>query len=44
MPTKNYLILCAVVSIGVVLSLLYIPGFSDIVEQVMLGFLATTAS
>ncbi len=43
MTTKNYLILCAVLSAGLSLSLLYIPSFSLFVEQVMLLFLSTNA-
>ncbi len=43
MKTKNYLILCAATTVVVVLGLLYVPGVSDTVEQVLLAFLATTA-
>ena len=43
MTTKNYLILCGAVSVAWLLGLLFVPGFSDLVEQVMLGFLASTA-
>lgn len=43
MKTKNYLILCATVTVAVVLGVLYVPGLSDTIEQVMLAFLATTA-
>ena len=42
--TKNYLILCAAITVVVVLGLLYVPGVSDTVEQVMLVFLSITAS
>lgn len=43
MKTKNYLILCAAITVVLVLSLLYIPAFSNSVEQVMLGFLSANA-
>ena len=43
MTMKNYLILCAVVTAVVALSLLYVPGLSDTVEQYMLMFLSTNA-
>ena len=41
MKTKNYLILCAAITVVLVLSLLLVPQVSDTAEQVMLGFLAT---
>jgi|TARA_Y100000310_G_C20700289_1_gene829081 hypothetical protein len=41
--TKNYLILCAAITVVLVIGLLYAPGVSDVVEQVMLGFLSTYA-
>ncbi len=43
MKTKNYLILCAGITASLVLCLLYLPGFGDTVEQLMLGFLAANA-
>ena len=43
MTTKTYLTLCCVVPVVWVFCLLFIPGFSDGVEQVMLVFLSTTA-
>lgn len=43
MKTKNYLGLCAAVAVAVVLSVLYVPGLSDTVEQVLLAFLASNA-
>ena len=43
MTVKTYLTLCCVVPVAWMLGLLFIPGFSDVVEQVMLGFLASTA-
>lgn len=44
MTTKNYLILCGAVSAAWLLGLLFVPAFSDVVEQVMLLFLSRTAS
>ena len=41
MKTKNYLIMSAAITVVLVISLLAVPQFSDVVEQVMLGFLAT---
>ena len=41
--TNNYLILCAAITVVVVISLLYVPSVSDTVEQLMLGFLSTFA-
>ena len=44
MKTKNYLILCAVIVVvwsGILMSG---PAVSDIVEQVMIGFLSTYAT
>ncbi len=43
MKTKNYLILCAAITVVLVVSLLYIPAVSDTVEQLMLVFLSTNA-
>ncbi len=43
MTMKNYLILCAAITATVVLSVLYIPGLSDAIEQALLIFLATNA-
>ena len=43
MKTKNYLALCAAVTVAVVLSVLYVPGLSDTIEQVLLVFLSTNA-
>jgi len=40
---KNYLLLCAAITIVVVVGVLYIPGLSDTIEQVLLAFLATNA-
>ena len=44
MTMKTYLTLCCVVPVVWVLGLLFISGFSDVVEQVMLGLLVATAS
>ncbi|MFT4797335.1 MAG: hypothetical protein ACJAYE_001823 [Candidatus Azotimanducaceae bacterium] len=44
MKTKNYLILCAVIAVvwsGILMS---VPAVSDVVEQVMIGFLSTYAT
>ena len=43
MTMKNYSILCAGITVTVVLGVLYIPGLSDAIEQVLLVFLATNA-
>ncbi len=43
MQTRNYLFLCGAVTLAVVVSLLFIPGLSDRVEQIMLLFLSTNA-
>lgn len=43
MTTKNYLLLCLVITVALSLSLLFIPQFSDMVEQLMLLFLSTNA-
>ena len=43
MKTKNYLILCAGITTVLVLSLLFVPAFSNAVEQVTLLFLSTNA-
>lgn len=43
MTTKNYLYICASIVVVLPLALLLIPGFSDIVEQLMLLFLSTNA-
>ncbi|MFT5210317.1 MAG: hypothetical protein ACI9CE_002042 [Flavobacterium sp.] len=43
MKTKTYLILCTGITVVLFVSLLYIPAFSDAVEQVVLAFLATNA-
>ncbi len=43
MSLKNYLLLCAGLSFALVLALLFVPGFSDAVEGLMLLFLSTNA-
>ncbi len=43
MKTKNYLILCVVITVVLSASLLYVPAFSNSVEQAMLLFLSTNA-
>ena len=43
MTTKNYLILCAAVTVIWVPALLFVPVVSDTVEQLMLLFLSTNA-
>ncbi len=41
--TKNYLILCAAITVVLVISLIYVPSVSNTVEQLMLFFLSTFA-
>ena len=43
MSAKTYLITCGAVSILWLIALLAIPGFSELVEQLMLLFLSTNA-
>ena len=43
MKTKNYLILCAVITLVWVPVLLFVPAVSETVEQLMLLFLSTNA-
>ena len=43
MSNKNYLILCGAVTVVLVLGLLFVPPFSDLVEQLLLLFLSTNA-
>ncbi len=43
MKTKSYFALCAVVTVTVILSVLYVPGLSDTIEQALLVFLSTNA-
>jgi hypothetical protein len=40
---RNYLILCAAITVLLVVSLLSAPAFSDAVERILLAFLATSA-
>ena len=43
MKTKNYFILCVAITVILVIGLLYVPGVSDALEWLMLGFLSTFA-
>jgi len=43
METKNYIKLCAVITVALVVSLLYIPAVSDTVEGIVLLYLSTSA-
>ena len=43
MTAKNYLILCAAVTLITAASILLIPGLSDNIESRMLTFLVTNA-
>jgi len=43
MKTRNYLMLCGGITVVLILALLYVPPFSDAVEQLMLAFLSTNA-
>ena len=43
MKTNNYLRLCAVITVVLIVSLLYIPAVSDTVEGVVLLYLSTSA-
>jgi len=43
MKTQNYLRLCAVITVVLVVSLLYIPAVSNLVEGVVLLYLSTSA-
>jgi|TARA_B100000959_G_scaffold273696_1_gene324534 hypothetical protein len=43
MTTKTYLTVCGVVSVVWIIGLLAIPGFSDLIEQLLLLFLSTNA-
>lgn len=43
MTTRNYLILCASITVVLVVGLLYVPGASETVERYMLLFLSTNA-
>lgn len=43
MTTTNYLYLCLAIIVIWPLALLYVPGFSDLVESLMLLFLSQTA-
>ena len=43
MRSKNYLILCLVVSVVVTLTILYVPGVAETIEGRLLSFLSTNA-
>jgi hypothetical protein len=43
MTTKNYLMLCGVVAVAVVLAVLYVPGVAETIEQQLLTFLSSNA-
>lgn len=43
MSTKNYLILCLIITLVWVPLLLFVPAVSDNVERLMLWFLSTNA-
>jgi hypothetical protein len=43
MNTKNYLIVCVVVTLVVSLTILYVPGVAASIESNLLSFLATNA-
>lgn len=40
MPMRNYLILCAVVTVVTVISILFVPGLADTIESRLLAFLS----
>ncbi len=44
MAMRNYLILCAAVTVLTCLAVLFIPGLSEAIETALLGFLASNAS
>lgn len=43
MRLRSYLVLCVAVALVTALSVLYVPGLSDLVEGLLLGFLSSTA-
>lgn len=43
MKIRNYFLLCAAISLVWAVILLYVPGVADLVERLLLGFLATAA-
>ncbi len=43
MTTKRYLIVCALVSVVWVAALLLVPGVSDAIEGLMIGYLSSNA-
>ena len=43
MNTRNYLLLCAALSVAVVIVVAYVPGVAGYLEQHLLTFLSTHA-
>lgn len=43
MTAKTYRIVCGIVSVLWIIALFAIPGFSDLIEQLLLLFLSTNA-
>lgn len=43
MKAKNYIMVCVAVSVVVSLTILFVPGVSQTIEQELLTFLATNA-
>lgn len=43
MKAANYLLLCAVVTVVVALTVLFVPGVADAIEVALLTFLSTNA-
>lgn len=44
MTTKNYLLLCAGLSLTIIVSILFIPGVARLFETLILGFLFVFAN
>lgn len=44
MSLKNYLLVCAGLSLAVVVSILFIPGVAQLFESLILGFLFVFAN
>ncbi len=44
MRWKNYLVLCAVLSVVVVAAIVFVPGLSENLETRLIAFLSTNAS
>jgi hypothetical protein len=43
MTARNYVLLCASITVLTVLSILFVPGLSDTIESRMLTFLVTNS-